>query len=457
MSNIFTGSSRYSSDFQAVIDRSVAIASLPLTQMQKVSQELTDDATAFRSLDAKFARLQAALIDLEAATGSPSYKASVSGKANVSPSLSTGALLGTYKIDVISAGAYATVTSKDPSLGPVRVKDPSKESISASTDFTLTINGSPLASTITAGNLNTLVSEINRLAGDDVQASLVNIGHPDGEANYVLSLQGRNLADDRFQLTSNSVDYLPADPLNYTIRGGSVQYKVNGAPTASSSSRTLSISSGVTVGVLPEVDTGTTTLRIERDPASVQQALNGFAAAYNAVVDELGKHRGEDPGALEGHSMLYTLDDTLRKMSGYDGGTGTLGSLAVLGLEPDKEGKLSLNTELFREATEQGLGDVLDLLGTSKTGGFLKSATALVDMVEKEGTGLLKATVTQATEAVRRQDAAIAAEKGRLELLTAGLQHRMAEADALIAVLEQQVSYFSGMFESMRVASESMR
>ncbi len=38
-STLFSGTSRYSADFVQVIERSVAIASLPLTQMQQQRRE----------------------------------------------------------------------------------------------------------------------------------------------------------------------------------------------------------------------------------------------------------------------------------------------------------------------------------------------------------------------------------------------------------------------------------
>jgi len=64
-SSLFTGASRYSSDFQAVIDRAVAIASLPLTQMQSTRARLGAESVALNSLESKFGALQAAIQSLE--------------------------------------------------------------------------------------------------------------------------------------------------------------------------------------------------------------------------------------------------------------------------------------------------------------------------------------------------------------------------------------------------------
>ena len=69
-SNIFTGASRYSTDFQSVIDRSVNIASLPLLQMQQNKVKISDESAALKSLDGKLASLDTTLTNLANSFGS---------------------------------------------------------------------------------------------------------------------------------------------------------------------------------------------------------------------------------------------------------------------------------------------------------------------------------------------------------------------------------------------------
>ena len=52
-SSVFSGNSRYSADFQAVIDRTVAIASLPISQLNAQKTSLSDQPTALTGLDGK--------------------------------------------------------------------------------------------------------------------------------------------------------------------------------------------------------------------------------------------------------------------------------------------------------------------------------------------------------------------------------------------------------------------
>jgi flagellar capping protein FliD len=76
-----------------------------------------------------------------------------------------------------------------------------------------------------------------------------------------------------------------------------------------------------------------------------------------------------------------------------------------------------------------------------------------------EGTtdGVLKMAIRSIQTDISGQDARIAEQEDRIDRLRQNLEAQMAAADALIASLEQQVKYINGLFESMRVARESMR
>src|SRR5262249_17316119 len=107
-STIFNGNSRYSSDFQAVIDRTTAIASLPITQLQSQKTALSDQTTAMTSLDGKFSALQSALDKITAAVGGSAFQSSVSDSSKLSVTVGDGAAEGNYSVKVVDPGSYAT-------------------------------------------------------------------------------------------------------------------------------------------------------------------------------------------------------------------------------------------------------------------------------------------------------------------------------------------------------------
>src|ERR1022692_5115505 len=58
---IFTGTSAYSQDFQNVITRAVAIASMPITLLTNQQTTLTNQSNELSTIDTKFTALQTAI------------------------------------------------------------------------------------------------------------------------------------------------------------------------------------------------------------------------------------------------------------------------------------------------------------------------------------------------------------------------------------------------------------
>jgi hypothetical protein len=64
-------------------------------------------------------------------------------------------------------------------------------------------------------------------------------------------------------------------------------------------------------------------------------------------------------------------------------------------------------------------------------------------------TGTLGTSLTSAQTAIDKQNQKIADEQARIDILTKALTAQIDAADALIASLEQQASYFTSLFASM--------
>jgi flagellar capping protein FliD len=91
-----------------------------------------------------------------------------------------------------------------------------------------------------------------------------------------------------------------------------------------------------------------------------------------------------------------------------------------------------------------------DFLGSAETSGFLKYAADITDGLQENTTGAFDVAITSLSERIAWQDTRIAEEEDRLAQLEENLIARMAAADAMIASLERQVTYMTGLFESMR-------
>jgi flagellar capping protein FliD len=210
----------------------------------------------------------------------------------------------------------------------------------------------------------------------------------------------------------------------------------------------VTLAPGLTLEFLAE---GTATATVKRSSTGVSSALSAFANAYNTAAAEIAKHRGKAGGALTGNSLMGTLSRTLARIANHS----SSGSFAVfkdIGLELGKDGLMKFDAAAFSKAAEGRFPDLTAFLGTSKTGGFLKAAADELDAVTAEA-GLIAGEREMLDGRIEYQADRIAEEQMRIEALTNRLNAQMAAADALIASLEQQAVYISGMFESMRAAS----
>src|ERR1035438_6036024 len=110
-STTFKGTSSYSSDFQNVIDRSVAIATLSITLLSTQQTALTNQSKELTTLDTKFTALQTAIQNIGTALGGSSFQTGVSQDQVVDVNVADGAREGVYSINVKSIGAYESSNS----------------------------------------------------------------------------------------------------------------------------------------------------------------------------------------------------------------------------------------------------------------------------------------------------------------------------------------------------------
>lgn len=440
--NQLPSSSNYSSDLQQVLSRAIAIASLPLNQLNDQLTTLQNRSTALNSLNGKFTALQSALQGVSDAVVSSS--AQVTDSSVITAQSDSTARPGSYAIHVVTAGSPSDALSQN--TLPT-VTDPSTQSISTATSYTLTVGGTTVTVTPSANTLSALADAINS-SGANVTATIVNLGSPSAP-NYQLSLQSTKLGNITLQLNDGTNDLMGT-----LSAGAEAQYQINGNPATpiSSDSSTVTIAPGVTVDLL---SAGDSTVTVSQSSAAQANALSSFVAAYNAAVDELSTNRGQGGGALTGDGLIYTLSQSLRNMSAFTGGAGFAQNLTDLGLTFDKNGHLNFDQTVFGNVCAAHPSDVSAFLGSASTGGFLKSATDIITGLEAPVTGTIESTIASAQTAIDNQNRKIADAQDRLDILTTSLTAKIDAADALIASLEQQQTYFTTLFTDMNAINKN--
>jgi flagellar hook-associated protein 2 len=330
----FNGSSTYAGDLQQTITHAVDIASIPLTQLNANVTALQGQSTEIGYLQNGFNFLQNAINSLTSGVNGGGLSASVSDNTIATANLNSSAAVtpGVYTLNLISAGSPTTSISN---TGLPTVADPASTSISTAASYTLSVNGSNFTVTPTSDSLNALAQAINT-SGAGVSATVINLGSPSAPS-YTLSLQSAALGNIPIQLNDGTQDLLTT-----LSTGTQAQYQVNGQPSTpiSSSSSTVTLAPGLTANLL---GAGQTTITVSEDSSAATTAISSFVTAYNATVDELATNRGTAGGPLTGQSIVFSLGQTLRDLTGYTGGSGAVTSLADLGLTFDGTGHLAFD------------------------------------------------------------------------------------------------------------------
>jgi flagellar hook-associated protein 2 len=428
----FSGSSTYASDFQQVITRAVSLASLPMQALQNDVTTLQAQQSALSSLDSTFISLQTAIGDVSSAvSGSPSV--STGGSTAVSASAAATALPGTYTIQVNNLGSSTTTLSK---AGLTTVADPSSANLSTSTQFTLTVNGAAHTINSSGNTMSALVTAING-AGDGVQATIVNVGST-SSPDYRLALSGTDLAPDTIQLNDGTKDLL--DTLS---TGANAQYTVSGQPTAiSSSSDIVTLSPGLTVTLLQQTSSPVS-VTVSQTYSGLQSALSNVATAFNAAVDALAQHRGQSGGALSGDQIVYSLTGLLENFSTYTTDPGSVSSLADLGLTLDSTGHLTFDATAYSAANTTA---IQQFLGSTSSGGFLKTVNDQLQTMTDTTSGILQTDSNTLQDQIKTENSQIVDEQTKVTDLQTNLQSQLSAADAAIATLQSQTSYFQQLF-----------
>ena len=430
----FSGSSTYSSSFQQVLQRAVSIASLPITQMSNQLYSFQGQQSALGVLQGDFGSLQNALQSI-ASVSTGGVSANSSDQTVAVAAAQTGTLPGTYQLEVDDVGSSTSTIS---SAGNSAVTDSTTGNISSSLSYTLTVNNTPHTLTLTSGTLQSLATAIND-ANAGVQATIVNLGS-NNSPDYRLSVTSSNLGPDTIQLNDGTKDLLTQ--LN---QGGVAKYKVNGNSTQlTSTSDKVTLAPGLTATLLSSSSSKPISITVAANENALSSALSNFATAYNSAVDAVAQHRGQAGGALSGESVVFSLSQTLSQISQYVSGTGTAQSLTDIGLSLDSSGHLSFDSSQFSNLNSS---EIQQFLGSISGGGFLQTANNALTTITDSTNGVLASQLNSISSEITAVNNHITDAQSRVTDLQTSLQAKLSAADAAIAVLEQQKTFYQDMFQ----------
>jgi flagellar hook-associated protein 2 len=248
--------------------------------------------------------------------------------------------------------------------------------------------------------LTHLISEINDAFNGIAKATLVNgkivltdnlygasgleigLSFTQGTgSSAALTLPAMTVETDGGSTTANLAGFTEAD-FAETQSAQDCQIRVDGYPSGewiSRSSNTVDdVISGVTLHLHDTTDAAGEEITLTRDIQSVKDKLTSMVNAYNFAVTFIQENTGynstlETAGVLMGDYIVSTIKSQIRdpliaQTSGFIEDIDNFLMPGQIGLELDKDGVLSLNTNVFDEAIAEDYLGVLNIIGADKTG-----------------------------------------------------------------------------------------
>jgi flagellar hook-associated protein 2 len=436
----FTGVSKFSQDFQTIINRAVSIASLPVKALQNQQTDLVQQKLLVSNLSDAAGALGDTLAKLGSIGQGRSLEASSSDSTKVLATNVNSSSATTYTFSNISSIArIAAETSvngyADATTVPVSTTGSVKLTV-GSKDYPIDLTG--------VNNLTGLRDAINQQAAG-VSASILTTGT--GNNPYYLSVTANTTGATTLTLKDDP-NGANTDLLTSANQGANTVFKINGVPVSKTSNYITDVVPGVTFNILGQTSgTDTVTVSLSTSRSQISGALQELVNNYNALSDQVNAQVGKNAGLLSGDSLVRETQSRLRQLTSFQG-TGSVQGLADLGVEfDDQTGKATFNQTTFNALSDTQIQSGLDYLGSSTTGlgGLVSSFTAISDPV----TGLAKLQQDSYTSRDKTLSDEITTLQGRISDMQTSLASRLQAADAILANLQSQQSMLDATIQSL--------
>ncbi|HEV7823447.1 MAG TPA: flagellar filament capping protein FliD [Mycobacteriales bacterium] len=391
---------------------------------------------AYQAISLKFATMKTQG-DLVAKPQTWQTLSVTSSSPTVSASATTAATSGSITFKVTSlAAAHAVRTDPVAGLAATVVTDPA-----VGVEFFDKAGVSKGKVVPADGSLESLVTAVNANKDLGVTAAAVAVGNGD----YVLQLTaGKTGEASEFTVTGLSV---PTKLLSQASDAAISVGDLNPYTVKSATNTFTDVLAGVTFTVSVKDPAASITLTSQRDDKALADKMQALVDSINAASAEIDKNTAmgakTKAGALAGDYAMRQLDTRIAD-SVNTPLTGSGNTLATIGIQLDRSGKVVFDREKFLSA----LGSAAAGTQTAATEVAQRFA-ALGDSVSDARAGSLPLAVQRHDENVQNLNDQIDAWDSRLEMRKQALQRQFTGMEAALGRLRDQSSWLSGQLGSL--------
>ena len=470
-------------DLTTLLTQLQTAESQPLVDLQSKQTSYTTKLTAYGQISSVLGGLSSAATALASPALFQGVKAGSSNTGTLTVTADATAVAGSYAINVTQlAQAQSLVTAGQASaktaigVGSVTIDfgtiaggalDPATGKYTGAS-FTPDATRTATPITIDASN-NTLegIRDAINAAKAGVTASVVNDGSGAPQRLVLSSTQTGAASSMKISVTGDAAlqSLLSNDPagtqnLAQTVSGQDAKLTVNGIAVSSGSNTVKEAIQGTTLSL---VATGTASVNLSTDTASVSAAIGNFVQAYNnlqATASNLTAYNAttKTGAALLGDATLRNLQTRIRQAltSPQTGGPNDMKVLSEIGVSFQKDGTLAIDSTKLNTALSTNLDGVSKLFASAdgSTAGYGKQLSTLVSGMTSTG-GVLKAAQDGVNTTLKQLDADYTAMSSRVTDTVARYRTQFQQLDVLISSMNSTMSYLTQQFNAMNGTSSS--
>jgi flagellar hook-associated protein 2 len=311
------------------------------------------------------------------------------------------------------------------------------------------------------GSLEDIAAAVNAATvnGEDAgfDAVLVRAGGNDDAPTYRLMVTTSS--------TGDATTFTVSDPSFLTsatvTNGRDAVITVDGLESRSATNTFTGLMPGLDVTLQPAVETRQdVTVTVGRDAAALADKVKGIVDALNAALTDIGTvtaagANGAKAGLLAGNATLRQVRDQL--LSSITGGVGGE-SLAAVGIEVDRYGKVELDAEKFAVAYAADPAKVeamfVDTDPTAPTAtntdhGFATALEALAKRLSNSADGVVTGLVKGRQTSIDGLNDAIESWDARLDVRRRTLERTYGALEVALGKLQSQSTWLAGQISSL--------
>ena len=432
-------------DIPSIISQLMEIERQPLERLQFRQSQLEAQISAYGQLSSALSNFQGAMDKLASVSALKLFNGTSSNDDVATITPTSSADLGSFGIEVVRLAENHKMASQE-SLDT--------DTFGGRRNDALNIQvGSDPANTISVdlGTAKTL-SEIRTAINDDpnnpgVTATII---HGDNGNQKLILTANDSGADNALTLSTSGRINLTAfgfQTLNNIAGDTSLldaEFIVDGYTITRSTNNVSDVISGVTLNLVSADPGNTHTVGIERDLEAVQEAVQSFADAFNALRATIKDLRA---GQLEADSSLLSIERQIFSVLNTPAAGGAFSVLSEVGLSIQKDGTMTLDATDLKAALQSDFDGVAQLFAAGGQG-YANRLDTLADSWLNTG-GLIDAREDGLRERIDDLvDRQISMERN-LEIVEARYLAQFTALDALVGQLQSTGQFLTNQLAQL--------